>query len=177
MSQMRWFTDEAYDMDDAEWEAMLTAYQAHVAEIASALPEDLAALASDPKLHLHDARIRRIVVNQVAHVVVMTMDLINDRGLVLTLGGANFVPDNLQAVAYAVGATYSTDHWGTARTAVLAQEIDIAGDNRYLLRLRLWPFGEFGLEFGSFSLEVTSAPADDERPGEFLFADAEPAQG
>ncbi len=42
-----------------------------------------------------------------------------------------------------------------------------------LLRLRLWPFGEFGLAFSSFSLTERPATADDGRPGEFLFTASE----
>ncbi len=170
---MRWFTDQAYEAGEAEWEAMRTAYQAHVSNIAAMLPPDLAAFASDPRLNLHDAHIRRIAVDREAGTVVLTVALGHEGGLRLTFGDASFIPDNLQAVAYAVGATYTTDRWGTTRTEILAQEIDVTDEGRYLLRLRLWPFGELGLAFSSFSLTERPATADDGRPGEFLFVASE----
>lgn len=87
----------------------------------------------------------------------------------LSFGDATFVPENLQAVAYAVAATYTTDHWGTTRTEILAHEVDVERDGGYLLRLRLWPFGEFGLAFSSLSLAEESESPDDGGPGVFVF--------
>jgi hypothetical protein len=173
---MRWFTDEAYAGDHGDWEAALVGYDAHVRRIVDQLPIDLARLASDPRLNLHDGRIRSIIVDQEASTVEMNLTTGADSSqgyghidLRLVFGGARFVPENLQAIAYAIGATFETDHWGTARTAVLAQEIDIADAGRYVLRLRLWPFHQFGLVFDSLSLSEGPAAPDEGGVGKFLF--------
>jgi hypothetical protein len=52
---MRWFTDAAYDASDAVWREALDAYQEHLTSILERLPPDLASLATDPVLNLHDA--------------------------------------------------------------------------------------------------------------------------
>ena len=177
---MRWFTDEAYEHDEAEWDAMLARYDAHIREIADRLPPELATLAKEPRLNLHDARIRSIVVDRQAGTVEMNLTTepdhsqgFRDVDLHLVFGGATFVPDDLQPVAYAVGATYSSEHWGTTRTEVLAQEVDIADDGRFLLRIRLWPFHEFAIAFATMSLTESPASPDDGRAGSFTFTDEE----
>jgi hypothetical protein len=170
---VRWFIDEAYGADDAAWDAMLAAYTAHVAEIAPALPSDLRALATDPRLNLHDARFISVVLDREAETVEMLLALDDDRALRLVFGGAAFVEDDLQAIAYGVGATFGAAHWGSVRTVIRAQEVELAEDGRFLLRLRLWPFHEFGLTFSSFSLVEVPAPPDDGQPGAFSFANEE----
>jgi hypothetical protein len=170
---MRWFNDEAYQGDDAAWSALHADYSAHVARIASALPPDLRGLATEPRFDLHDARFISVVVDHEAETIEMHLALDDDRALRLAFAGATFVEENLQAIAYAVGGTFATEHWGTTRTVILAQEVDIAEDGRFALRLRLWPFHEFALVFRSLSLVEQSAPPDDGQPGALLFTDEE----
>lgn len=174
---MRWFTDEAYDAwgddDEVSWDAMLASYTAHVAAIASSLPADLRALATEPRLHLHDARFVSVVVDREAETIEMLLALFDDEGraLRLSFGEAAFVEENLALIAQAVGGSFTTDHWGSTRTIVMAQEVDLADDGQFVLRLRLYPFHEFGLTFRSFSLVEEAAPPDEGQPGAFVFAD------
>lgn len=169
---MRWFTDQAYEADDdVAWDAMLADYTAHLAEIADALPPDLSALATEPRLNLHDARFISVLVDREARTIEMHLALDDDRAVRLHFGGAEFVEENVQAIAFAVCGSFGVTHWGSNRTVIRAQEIELAGDGRFLLRLRLWPFHEFGLTFSSLSLAEEPAPADDGQPGTFAFAD------
>lgn len=158
---MRWFTDAAYeDYDDAAWGRMLDDYYAHVREIAPTLPPDLVRLALEPELNLHDARFERVAIDlrdSTATIVVNAGDLqVGYRRLTMTFTGASIVPDNLQRLGYAVLAEFRPSQWSRYRstTEIRAQEIDLAANGRYILRLRLWPFYEFAVEFESFSLDA-----------------------
>jgi hypothetical protein len=175
---MRWFTDEAYKAEAAEWDAMLAAYDTHLREIADRLPPELAMLATDPRLNLHDARIRSIVFDREESAVEMNLTIAGDfraglypLDLRLVFGCAQFVPDEPVDVRYAVTATYGSRGGGTTRTAILAGEIDISEDGRYVLRLRLWPFHEFGLAFDTLSLSEGPATPDDGQAGSFSSSD------
>lgn len=167
---MRWFTDAANEADDASWDAMLAAYQEHLARLLGSLPPDLAALGTDPRRNLHDARFHAIHVDREAETVEMVVVLLGGEALRLRFGDAAFIPDNLQLVAYAVGATFVTDHWGTTYTQIRASEVDVADDGRYVIRFRLWPFHEFGIAFRAFSMAAEQAPGDDRPPGSLLLA-------
>lgn len=115
-----------------------------------------------------------ITVDRERGTVVMTVAFGDERVLRLSFGKASFIPDNLMVVEYAVGATYATDG-GIVRTEILAQEIDIDAEGRYLLRLS--PLGEFGLAFCSFSLTEGPASADDGQPGKFVLSGNEQSDG
>jgi hypothetical protein len=52
---------------------VLSAYEAHVAEILDDLPRDLAAFAADPRFHLHDARFVSVLVDQDVETVEMVV--------------------------------------------------------------------------------------------------------
>ncbi len=158
---MRWFTDAAYYVDESDWGEMLDSYYAHLREIGSSLPPDLAALAIEPRLNLHDAVIRSIDVDEEAEQVTMLIvagDQVGYRKLTLVFRGATLVPDNLQLLAYALGARYATDYWGEATTVIRAQEVDVLPSSGFVLRLRLWPFYEFAVEFFDFAL--SEEPSD-----------------
>jgi hypothetical protein len=165
---MRWFNEAAYeDHDDAAWDRMLDDYYAHVRRIAPALPPDLARLALEPELNLHDAGFERVEIdlaNSTATIVVNAGDLqVGYRQITLAFTGARIVPDNLQLLGYAVLAEFRPSRWSRYRsvTEIRAQEVDLAADGRYTLRLRLWPFHEFAVEFDGFSLHdeaVTERP-------------------
>ena len=49
---MRWFTDDANAGEDTDWDEILAAYSAHLAEVAPQVPPSLAALATDQQHHL-----------------------------------------------------------------------------------------------------------------------------
>ncbi len=158
---MRWFNDAAYvDDDDAAWDRMLEDYYAHVRRVAPALPPDLVRLALEPELNLHDARFERVEIDlgtSIATIVVNAGDLqLGYRRITMAFTGASIVPDNLQQLGYAVLAEFRPSRWSRYRsvTEVRAQEVDLVADGRYTLRLRLWPFHEFAVEFDGFSLNV-----------------------
>jgi hypothetical protein len=169
---MRWFTDEIYESSEAEeaedvaWNAMLAAYWAYVTAIASQLPKDLAALATEERLNLHDARFEEVRWDREAAKIDMRV-VVGALRLDLHFGDAAFTTEDIQKIEFAVEAVFGESPWVT-QTAIRAQEVEIAGDGRYLLRLRLWPFHEFGIEFGSFSLAEEPAPEHDRRPGRFM---------
>lgn len=158
---MRWFIDAAYeDYDDAAWDRMLADYYAHVRQIASALPPDLVRLAMEPEFNLHDARFERVEIdlsNSTVTIVVNAGDLqVGYRRITMTFSGAHVVPDNLQRLSYAVLAEFRPSRWSRYRsvTEIRAQEVDLVAAGRYTLRLRLWPFHEFAVEFDGFRLHT-----------------------
>jgi hypothetical protein len=152
---MRWFNEAADGADgDGAWERLLDDYFAHVQRIAPALPPDLARLALEPQLNLHDARFERVEIdldNSTATIVVNAGDLqVGYRQITLAFTGARVVPDNLQLLGYAVRAEFRPSRWSRRRsvTEILAQEFDLLTEGRYTLRLRLWPFHDFVIVLG-----------------------------
>jgi hypothetical protein len=159
---MRWFTDAAYKLSDRGWDRMLREYTAHLEAIAPRLAPDLAALATDPRSNLHDARFHEVRVDRDRAEVDLIIDGLWDgegyRRLTLQFDGAAIVPDNLWLLAEAVGAEFRSNTWHRQRkvTEIMAQEVDVLRDGRFVLRLRLSPFYEFGIEFDAMTL--TDAP-------------------
>jgi hypothetical protein len=169
---MRWFTDAMYDADqgdDADWHEMLDAYEAHVASIAPRLPPDLARLATEPRLHLHDAEIRELAVDPAAPSVRMAIRTGDDRGLDLRFEDAVIVPYNYRSLAFVIETVFRAEGWGPLRTIVLAQEVDVLETGRFVLRLRLEPFHAFAIEFATMSLvEGRPMPARRDGTGRFV---------
>lgn len=153
-SLMRWFDDAAYEADDESWEATMGTYYAHARSIAPSLPPDLARLALEPALNLHDARFDHVEVDLRGRTVTITVTVAGGRRLTLRFVEATVVPDNLQKLEYAVGAEFRPQHRSQRRgvTEILAQEVDVLPDGRYTLRFRLWPFHQFAVEFADFTL-------------------------
>jgi hypothetical protein len=168
---MRWFDDAAYEADDEAWDAIMNSYYAHARSIAPSLPPDLARLALAPDLNLHDARFEHVVVNLTTRTVTIAVRVEGGRRLTLQFAGATIVPDDLQRLGYAVGAEFRPQHWRQRRgvTEILAQEVDLLPDGRYTLRLRLWPFHQFAVEFADFTLseELVTEPSRT-RAGSFV---------
>ena len=172
---MRWFTDEAYDADEPGWDRMLADYQAHLDSIAPLVPRDLLALAAEPRLNLHDARFREVRVDRDASEVEMTLECgdlqVGYRRITLQFGSAQIVPDNLYLLAEAVGAEFRSNHWHRQRkvTEVLAHEVDVRSGGRFVLALRLTPFYEFAVEFGTLSMtEVPLAERGSARAARYV---------
>ena len=172
---MRWLTDAAADVDDADWDRRVSAYSEHLADIAPRLPRVTHALATDPVLDLHDGRFELVEVDREAGRVTMVIDAgaldMGYRQLALRFDEAAIVPDNLWLLAEAVGASFRPNHWRRERgvTEIRYQEVDLLRDGRFVLRLRLWPFHEFAVEFGAFSYsEVPIAARPAARPGRFV---------
>ena len=177
LDSMRWYTDEAYAGDHAAWDRMLTAYSSHVARLGERLPPDLATLATDPALNMHDASVHTMHVDLDRGTLDMVVFLYDRTALIFRFEDFNFrgpggSEDDLRSIAYAIGATYTADGWNSARTQILAQEVDVAEDGRYALRLRLWPFYEFEILFRAISMTVEQAPPNSEPAGKFVVARA-----
>ena len=84
------------------------------------LPRDLATLATDRRLSLHDGRFDEVVVDtrgQSMTIVIDCGDLqVGYRRLTLVFEEASIVPDDLQLLAAAVGAEFRANHWTQSRT-------------------------------------------------------------
>jgi hypothetical protein len=172
---MRWFKDEAYADDDTDWPRVLSAYAAHLAEIAPRLPANLVDLATDPRMDLHDGRFRKVQVDRTARAVALVIDCgnlqVGYRRLHLRFDAANVVPDNSQLLAEAIGAEFRANHWHQRRsvTEIRAVEVDLLPGDRFALRLRLWPFYEFAVEFSALSIrESPLAGRGPARAGRFV---------
>jgi hypothetical protein len=170
---MRWYTDAAYE-DDATWDVMTAEYGVHLGRIADTLPTDLRALATEPDLNLHDAEFIEVAVDPPSRRVEMVVRLgdANRSCLALRFRDAEIVPENYQALAFAIGAIYAENDWGGIITVVRAQEVD-RSEGRSVLRLRLWPFHEFAIHFGSMSLERREPAPDPKGPGRFILTGTE----
>lgn len=173
---MRWFTDEAYDAeDDATWAQMLLDYATHVAAIRADLPPALLELATDPDLHLHDAEFIEVALNPPSKRLEMVVRLgdANRSWLRLAFRNADVVPDNYQALGYAIGALYAPTDWGGVVTVIRAQEVETLPLGRFVIRLRLWPFYAFSIEFGSMSLQRLPPSPEPPGPGRFILIGTE----
>jgi hypothetical protein len=178
---MRWFTEEARDGSQDLWDRAQADYAAHLATIAPRLPVQLAKLAMDPAFDLHDGRFQEVSADLDAGRIAMTIacgDLQSGyRSLTIRFDGARIFPDETKRLAEAVGAEFRANHWHQQRavTEVLDQEVDLLPDGRFVLRLRLWPFYEFAVEFSKISVALT--PLKDRpraRAGRFHLAAREP---
>lgn len=174
---MRFFTDDA-ELDEDEWDRRVGEYSTHLASIKGRLPAGAVALATDPALDLHDGRFVLVELDRAMQRLTLVVDVgslqVGYRRLSLSFDDIQIVPDNLHLVAEAVGASFRPNHWhtGTAVTEIRWQEVDIEADGRFVLRLRLWPFHEFGIQFRALSFtfeEHPTRPAT--RPGRFVLRD------
>jgi hypothetical protein len=152
-AQLRWFTDDAYAWDDdARWRRMLADYMAHVASIEPRLPRDLARLATDPGLNLHDWQIVSMSVAPTEGRVQMVVQAGDgQRRLDCRFGGARILPEDYPRLAMAIETKYRASAWGDRRdlTTIMAMEVGLTWE-RFVLRLRLEPFHAFAIEFDTF---------------------------
>jgi hypothetical protein len=144
------------------------------AGVVTSLPPDLAALATDPRLSLQDGRFREFTVDAHDRAITIAIDCgnlqVGYRRLTLSFEGASIVPDDLQRMAAAVGAEFRANHWDQGRTVteVLEHTVGALPNGRFVLRLRLWPFYEFAVEFSGFSLiDIPLAARGPARAGRF----------
>jgi hypothetical protein len=166
---MRWFNDRFHDVDtdDEEQDRIAADYHAHIGRVLPRLPHELARLASEPALHLHDARFELVEIDLKAATITIVVNagdlLVGYRRITLSFSGAKVLPDDVQRLAYAVTATFGPTHWQSGRgvTEILDQEVDVLPSGRYSLALRLWPFHEFAIEFDDMRLTESDL---DERP-------------
>ncbi len=165
---MRWFTDAAFESDEAGWQDTLLRYERHIAQLVDRLPADLRTLATDPHMNLHDAVISRLVFDRRRRRVELTAHL-DKTQTVVEFEEAELYPADLRATSFAVGAKYQSSRWGNTTTRIRAQEIDIAEPAKYVVRLKLWPFHEFAIEFSQISLRRSQGrDMATDAPGEFV---------
>lgn len=162
---MRFYVDAAFEGQDGAWERCVAAYAAHIAEITPRLPPEVLALASDARLNLHDGHIQEVVVDLTEGRVVLNVTgrfRRQHRLLTLQFAQATIIPDNLQLLADVIGAEFRANHWHRRRmtSSIHAQEVDLAPDGRFLLRLRLWPLYEFAIDFATLSVAESSFSAE-----------------
>jgi hypothetical protein len=156
---MRWFTDDAFELESAGWQRILDDYAAHIDRVLPHLPGNLRALAREPQSGLHDAQILEIAVDSKSGAIDLLVEKGDERRK-LHFEAAAIIPADLHRLAFAVESDFRASHWSSSATAteIRAQEVDVLGDGRYLLRLLLWPFHEFAIEFSSVNL--VDAPAE-----------------
>lgn len=151
---MRFFTREwhAGDLSDAKADAVADAYRRHIASVRPALPPGVLELVDG--LSLHDARIRRIILD--SDVPEIRLELrCGDRitgyeDVALTYTDATLEPTTVEALREATR---------DSRTEVLYDEIDTAGRQRFTHRLLFWPYREAEITFSALTVE--RAPAAD----------------
>jgi hypothetical protein len=121
MPAMRWFTDAFRYGDDSE--TVVRDYARHLDELVPLLSPQLGQFALEPRLHLKDAEFRHVEIDRAARLVTIVVNAgdiqLGYRELTLRFADAEVVLYNLQALAYAVGARYHSDHWGDTITTIL----------------------------------------------------------
>jgi hypothetical protein len=176
---MKWFTIEAHkavEISGPAWNVALDEYRDHLDAIRDRLPADLATLALDPGYHLHDAELRQVALDRSIRTVEMDLYITDGRQLHLSFGGARLLGGDLAMLRNIVGTTAGS----RAYTEVCDQEIDLAADGRFVLRLELFSdaedLTEFAVEFDTCALtcrDMTPAELsgrwDQARPGELVF--------
>jgi hypothetical protein len=132
-------------------------------------------LTTDPRLNLHDGRFREVEVDRAAGAITMVIDAgdlqTGYRRLTLRFAEAGIVDGNLQLLAEAVGASFRPNHWHRSRGVTEIRGVEVADlpDGRCRIRLELWPFHTFVLEFADVS--ITDEPLEargEARPGRFI---------
>ena len=162
---MRFFTPEWHggDITEAESDAVLAAYQRHVAEILPQLHATVRVLARE--LALHDARVRRVVVDRPGGEVRVELRC-GDR----QAGYYDLDLVYLDAVVDARDATELAAAARDPRSELLYDEVDVidgAGEAAYLHRMLFWPYRDVEIMFRALSLRLAPR-ADRSVP---LFAD------
>jgi hypothetical protein len=171
---MRWYR-QPHLPGDPEWQESDAAYADHLRVLRPRLPPPIVALASEPAFHLSGGRIAEMTMNTRSQTIGLSVDVgdaqVGYRRAHIHFSAATIQPDDLRLTADAIGATFRPNHWHPRATSeVLATEVDLAGD-RYVLRVRLWPFHEFELEFAAITMsheELEARPPV--RPGQFVVA-------
>ena len=128
-------------------------------------------MATNPRYHLHDAMIRELRVDRDGRTFDMRLRVVGGIKVRLRFDDADLVGEHLQSLAFALGAQYMSLHGTATYTEVIAQEVELASLGRFLLRLRLSPFHEFAIEFGSMTLRVVRGKDEGEaRPARLVLA-------
>jgi len=159
---MRFFTRNVVSgkMADVEVDRVYSAYKQHIGAIVDTSPEDIAELA---QTNLHDGLIRRVVVDHGTHKLLLALrcgDL--QAGYIdvdIRYSGITLTPQQSQVLLH---RTYDR------RTEILADEIDIFSNGRFVHRLIFWPDEELEIVFSGLNItkqrQLDRKVACDEEP-------------
>jgi len=155
---MQWFTGDLADYGSEEDVALaIRSYEGHLAKIEPILPADLRRLARDPALSLLDGRIRSFNYDTATRQLRIAIEIGDQSSgyseLVAMFQGAELIPQDFQRLRYALVAEFREDKWKTV-SEVVDEEIDTAPNHRLVIRLRLFPFYEFAVQFSSIEIDV-----------------------
>ena len=175
----RWFDAHIWhgaDTTDEECNRISRAYWEHVQKDSIGWPDALRRFALEPRYYLHDARIRLAEIDPDGRTIDLTVEVsrndLGGRRLELHFRNAVVVPPNIQALEMAITAEFHRDG-GSSFTDIIDEEVDHDHDpdRPYVLRLRLWPFHEFAIEFGVFEFDEEPLTEPVFRgPGRFVWA-------
>lgn len=154
-SIMKWFTRTWHDggLGDAEFEAAVPSYKAHVDAIRPSLSIDVQGLLD---LNLHDGQVQEWSLDD---------HRFSWRLLVGDLQRGYSYVTLTYADADLVGATVDDlQNWAlTRRGELVSDELDRTSDGRNEHRFLFWPEGEFGLQFSSATTEIVAAAPQNRR--------------
>ena len=136
------------------------------------VPNPIESLQEDAAFSLHDGEIQELTVDRQGrrvHLVVHSGNLqVGYWFLTFEFRDACIVPENYQLLAFAIGARYRSDHWGNTVTVIRRQELR-EHEDRFVLRLTLWPFHRFAIDFATVAINQEPAGPFANKPGAFRF--------
>lgn len=152
---MKWLTREwaTGGLDDDEWDARWSAYQAHNTAVIPLLSNGAERLIED--IYLHDAQIRSF---DVLGDVLAMRALIGDLQV-----GYEFIDLRYDGAELRLepGASIRSLRLQKRGTEIIYHEVDVEGDGRFLHRVLLWPRGEYEVAFAALTEQREPAtPAD-----------------
>lgn len=159
---MRFFTRAMLsgELADAEVDSRSKAYQQRIDSLMDALPKDIAELT---RINLHDGLIRRVTVDNEAHLLSLVLrcgDLqVGYFDVDLHYSGITLTTQQLQVLSRRAHDRH---------TEILADEIDMAADGRFVHRLIFWPYDELEITFAGLTIQKRDQAgrevADDREP-------------
>lgn len=166
---MRFFSSRWHggDLPDDESDAVIPAYEAHLARIRDRLPPSLRAFSES--VSIHDGLLRACVVDHARGTVTLEL-LVGDLGagyadLRLAYGGVQFAHTTLDTLALAAR---------DPRAEALYDELDIAPDGALVHRWLWWPYLDVELRFTEFGYEGTPRADRDIVRADRVFTETRP---
>jgi hypothetical protein len=134
----------------------------------------LLAITTDARYSLLDGRFDEVNIDPAVGRVLLAINVgdlqVGYRQLRLEFEGAAIVPDDFHRLSSAIRAEFRPDQWHRGRTVteVRDQKVTTLPDGRHRMRIRLWPFHTFAIEFDRLALtESPLAARGPARPGRF----------
>jgi hypothetical protein len=159
--KMRFFTSRWHggEISDAESDAVVTAYKAHIGSIAEQLPPALREYSQ--RLSIHDALLQSCRIDDAGGTLELTL-IVGDRevgysDLRLSYGGVALAHADRQALSMIAR---------NPEAEALYDEIDLSRDGAFIHRWLWWPYTEVDIQFAGFAYAVTPRPRDRALEGE-----------